>query len=115
MRIAYDAKRLFNNFTGLGNYSRTLLDGQLKNYPEDLHLLYTPKVRATEQTQPYIRRNRCRVVRPGALFPGGFWRTFGLAGRAAKDRVDLFHGLSHELPVGLVRRRIPSIPLPVSC
>lgn len=109
MRIAYDAKRLFNNFTGLGNYSRTLLDGQLKNYPEDLHLLYTPKVRATEQTQPYIRRNRCRVVRPGALFPRGFWRTFGLAGRAAKDRVDLFHGLSHELPIGLVRRRIPSV------
>ena len=64
MRIAYDAKRLFNNFTGLGNYSRTLLDGQLKNYPEDLHLLYTPKVRVTEQTQPYIRRNRCRVARP---------------------------------------------------
>ena len=26
MHIAFDAKRLFLNFTGLGNYSRTTID-----------------------------------------------------------------------------------------
>ncbi|MBK8828378.1 MAG: hypothetical protein IPO26_17225 [Saprospiraceae bacterium] len=33
--IAFDAKRLFNNFTGLGNYSRTLVRNLHQYFPEN--------------------------------------------------------------------------------
>ena len=42
MRIGFDAKRLFNNFTGLGNYSRTLIKDLIEITPYKF-FLYTPK------------------------------------------------------------------------
>ncbi len=35
MRIGFDAKRLYNNFTGLGNYSRTLAGNLHHYFPEE--------------------------------------------------------------------------------
>lgn len=43
MKIGFDAKRLFNNFTGLGNYSRTLVSGINQVAPEHELFLFTPK------------------------------------------------------------------------
>lgn len=40
---------------------------------------------------------------------GGAWRTFGLASAMKADGVQLFHGLSNEIPVGLRRVGIPSV------
>ena len=37
------------------------------------------------------------------------WRTFSLANEAQKCRLDLFHGLSHELPVGIHKKNIPTV------
>ena len=34
LRIGFDAKRLFNNFTGLGNYSRTLVHNLTEQFPD---------------------------------------------------------------------------------
>ena len=60
-RIGYDAKRLFNNFTGLGNYSRTLLRNLALYYPDDDYFLYTPKVVRTEQTQYFLDKVSLRI------------------------------------------------------
>ena len=43
MKIGFDAKRFFNNKTGLGNYSRTLLKNIFKVQPENNYILYSPK------------------------------------------------------------------------
>ena len=43
LRIGYDAKRAYQNYTGLGNYSRDLLKNIFINHPENDYLLYTPK------------------------------------------------------------------------
>ena len=48
MRIGFDAKRLFNNFTGLGNHSRTTIDILTEFYPENEYLLYTPKIKLND-------------------------------------------------------------------
>jgi len=40
MRIGYDAKRYFHNCTGLGNYSRTLVNGMMAQYPEHEYSLF---------------------------------------------------------------------------
>ena len=42
MRIGFDAKRAFFNKSGLGSYSRNLIQGLAKKYPENEYILYTP-------------------------------------------------------------------------
>lgn len=102
MRIGFDAKRLFNNFTGLGNHSRTTVDILTQFYPENEYLLYTPKIRHNDITGKYTDN----AILPHGLLRGSAWRTLGLAHAAKKDGVDIFHGLSNELPA---RLNIPSV------
>ena len=109
LRIAFDAKRLFNNFTGLGNYSRTTLDILTEEFPEDDFLLLTPKVTRNAVTAPYLDRKGCQTILPESKALGSLWRTFFQAATADSLDVDVFHGLSNELPVGLKKRNIRSV------
>jgi hypothetical protein len=52
--LAFDAKRLFNNFTGLGNYSRTLLKNLQYFYPQNEYHLFTPKITKNNETEFFI-------------------------------------------------------------
>ncbi len=106
MKIGFDAKRLFNNFTGLGNHSRTTVDILTQFYPENEYLLYTPKIKHNAVTHPYLDLSSCHTVMPHGLLRGSAWRTFGLASAVKKDCADIFHGLSNELPA---RLDIPSV------
>ena len=106
MRIGFDAKRLFNNFTGLGNHSRTTVDILTEFYPENEYLLYTPKIKLNDITEQYLSRDYCRTIQPHGVLRGSVWRTLGLASAARKDGIEIFHGLSNELPTGL---KIPSV------
>lgn len=101
MKIGFDAKRLFNNFTGLGNHSRTTIDILTEFYPENEYLLYTPKIKFNDITRQYTEKDHCQTILPHGLIKGSAWRTFGLSKEAKKDSVDVFHGLSNELPAGL--------------
>lgn len=106
MKIGFDAKRLYNNFTGLGNHSRTTIDLLTEFYPGNEYLLYTPKIKQNAVTAPFREKEGCRTILPKGIIKGGLWRTFRLADAARRDSVDVFHGLSNELPAGL---DIPSV------
>lgn len=45
MRIGFDAKRIFQNATGLGNYSRSVVKNLAEKYPENEYVLFTPNAR----------------------------------------------------------------------
>lgn len=109
MKIAFDAKRLYCNFTGLGNHSRTTLDILTQYYPDNEYLLYTPKVKHNDITDRYLNSDQLQTVMPSGLMKGGVWRTFSLAGEARKAGADIFHGLSNELPVGIEGSGVPSV------
>ncbi len=81
-RIGYDAKRYYHNNTGLGNYSRTLVQDVQRISPDIDTVLYDSKT---------------------------FERTFRLGRKAAADGCRIFHGLSNELPRDIVRAGIPSV------
>lgn len=106
MKIGFDAKRLYNNFTGLGNHSRTTLDILSEYYPDNRYILYTPSVKYNEITSHYLEMENCDTIVPKGLFRGSLWRTFFVAQDTKHDEIDLFHGLSNELPVGL---KVPSV------
>lgn len=107
-RIGYDAKRLFNNFTGLGNYSRTLLRNLADYYPDNAYLLYTPKIVSNEETRFFLNSAMYHVQLPRTRFKN-WWRTSGVKKDLQRERIDLFHGLSHEIPWGIDKIGIRTI------
>ena len=109
MKIGFDAKRLYNNFTGLGNYSRTTIDILTEYVPQHQYFLYTPKVTKNQVTLPYLQSAKCRTCLPEGTMKGSLWRSYGLAADLQRDEIDLFHGLSNEIPTGLAKRGIPSV------
>lgn len=102
MRIAYDAKRLFNNFTGLGNYSRFVVDALAGSFPQDEYWLYSPKVVPHPETAHFLQSPRFTIRRPEDGIQKAFpsvWRSFSLGSVVHRDGIGILHGLSNELPV----------------
>lgn len=108
MKIGFDAKRCFHNRTGLGNYSRQIID-MLAEVPTEFELhLYTPKL---GDAYPNIPHNVSTHV-PKGIWKGllsSLWRTSRISSCAAKDHIDVYHGLSAELPVKLKEKGISSV------
>lgn len=107
-RIGFDAKRLFNNFTGLGNYSRTLLRNLATYYPEQDYHLYTPRIIRNEQTA-YFQDSPMFSVHKPRRYQKLLWRSTRIKSALRNDKLDLYHGLSHEIPYGMPKTGIPSI------
>jgi glycosyltransferase involved in cell wall biosynthesis len=108
MNIAFEAKRAYTNGTGLGHYSRTLIRSLAEFYPEHRYLLFTPKVTDRFDTTAF---NNMEVVSPTS-FPSmmftGAWRSSWVKRDLKKREVNIYHGLSHEIPVGIRKTGIPS-------
>lgn len=109
MIVGYDAKRAFSNNTGLGNYSRTLIRAMGEHYPENRILLYTPAKTRNERMKDILALKNISVKTPSGFLRGAAWRTFGLAYDLRRDQVNVYHGLSNELPVNIHRSRIRSV------
>lgn len=97
--IAFDAKRLFHNFTGLGNYSRTLVRNLQTYFPEHEYHLFTPSINKNEETSYFLDSEKFTIHTPEKWSP--FWRTIGIASQINRLNPHIFHGLSHEIPFGL--------------
>ena len=109
MRIGFDAKRAFNNYSGLGNYSRYIISNICRFHPENECLLYTPTI-ADEDLFHEPERTSLNV--PGTWigkYSRSYWRSFRLIHWLGNDAVDIYHGLSNELPYGIHRTAIKSI------
>ena len=111
VRVGFDAVRALRNSTGLGNYARRVLRSLLVSGSNLRAELYSHRA-------PLPRY----AGLPGELgaglhLPGGpagwpgvrnVWRTFRLGRRAARDGIELYHGLTQEIPRDLPRQ-IPSV------
>ncbi len=109
LKIGYDAKRLFNNFTGLGNYSRTLLSNLSQYFPDNEYHLYTPKIQQNSRTEPFLEKGSFKIHLPENKFGKNLWRLSGMKQHWVDDGIFLFHGLSHELPIGIQGSKVKSI------
>lgn len=107
MKIGFDAKRLFNNFTGLGNYSRTLVSNLQRYYPDNQYNLYTPKVKCNEETTPFLDES-FKINKAHGLIPS-LWRSCGIVQDLKRDNIEIYHGLSHDLPFGIQYTKIRSV------
>ncbi|MEM9325224.1 MAG: glycosyltransferase family 1 protein, partial [Bacteroidota bacterium] len=107
MKIGYDAKRLFKNTTGLGNYSRTLLHNLQAHYPEHDYHLYTPAKSHLPVARPFANPPYHVVSPNGPIHP--LWRSRGVVKNLLADQIEVYHGLSHQIPAGMHSQRIKSV------
>ncbi len=111
-RIGFDALRALRNATGLGNYSRGVLRGLRAVDPAlSLHLFTTAPPRPAHASLPDELGAQLHLP-PAAWQHRGLravWRTCRLGRAAKRERLDLFHGLSHEIPRDLPGTQIPSV------
>lgn len=110
MKIGFDAKRLFNNFTGLGNYSRFVVQSLLEFEKNESLVLYSPKAKKLDHPdiRPIATASQVEVITPSGMYRWpvmtSLWRSFGIGGEHSARSLDVFHGLSQELPSGLPAR-----------
>lgn len=107
MKIGFDAKRLFCNFTGLGNYSRTLVANLAKFHPNHSYHLYSPSLKKQAKTAPFFK-TPYQSFSPKTAFKS-LWRSFSIPKQLQQDGIKLYHGLSHELPIGIQQSGIKSM------
>lgn len=104
MRIGFDAKRALHNFRGLGNYSRTLIEGLVHHFPREEYFLFSSPPKDERGFKWRERFDFLEFCPPSSYWSKcspSFWRSFLLANDIEKKKIDLYHGLSHELPMGI--------------
>ncbi len=113
LTIGYDAKRAFNNASGLGNYSRLLVESMVKYHPENSYLLFTPKIGSSWQPWQQLMQEAgvASLLPPRRLqrIFHSYWRSVGVSKQAPGKGIQIYHGLSHELPLNMAKRGIKTV------
>jgi len=109
MKIGFDAKRIYHNTSGLGNYGRDLVRILSEFYPKNNYVLYNPKPKRVKRLQS--KENILEVL-PKSKFWKKFssiWRQGPILHQLKEDSIDVYHGLTGELPNGIEKTDIKSI------
>lgn len=112
LRIGFDAKRAVANNTGLGNYSRLIVDRLAACYPGNEYILLSSVRRNSPRLSPVLEHPDVSIVYPSGLWKAApsLWRSGrGIINAARSRGVQLFHGLAGELPVGINRSGMTSV------
>jgi glycosyltransferase involved in cell wall biosynthesis len=111
LTIGLDAKRIVRNGTGLGSYGRTLANDLASIGGFDLRLYAPDKGRDDLRQQVPERENLHFCYPPDGKTAIGkaIWRSWGVTRQLRRDGVQVYHGLSGELPIGISRSGIRSV------
>ena len=107
MIIGFEAKRVFQNASGLGNYSRNTINLLAKFYPENKYKLFAPKL-----TSLYSLPEQAEVILPQSVifkFLRSYWRLNVVSKLLKINKIDIYHGLSHVIPYKIEKTGIPSV------
>lgn len=99
MRIGFDAKRAFLNNTGLGNYSRTIISGLCETFPTDDFFAFTPKSKQGAFLEQLQAHPNLLIQDASHTTFKSLWRSWGIIEDIQKLKLDVYHGLSNELPL----------------
>lgn len=109
MNIGFDAKRIFHNSRGLGNYGRDLVRILNEYFPNNQFYLYNPKPKRVNRFQ--FTNQTFEILPKSSLwkFFSSIWRQGPILKQLKTDKIELFHGLSGEIPRGIKRANIKSV------
>ncbi|MDR1180544.1 MAG: glycosyltransferase family 4 protein [Bacteroidales bacterium] len=95
MRIGFDAKRIFFNHSGLGNYGRNIFSALCNSCPDNDYFLFTP-----HENGNLFSIEHTRIITPQGFYAffSSLWKYRHIGHDARKYNLDIYHGLSNELP-----------------
>lgn len=106
MNIGFDAKRAFLNNSGLGNYSRTLIKSMAHYYPKNKYELFTTKSEKCAFTKIAADIPSVSITEPESFLDKKFrarWRSYGITNLLKEKEIEVYHGLSNELPFNIAK------------
>lgn len=108
MRIGFDAKRAFFNTSGLGNYSREVIRSLSHYYPDEQYILYAPSCKDKVKFDVSVN---VKTSTPGKWHKAfkSYWRSFLMTQQLKDETIELYHGLSAELPKNIEKTNICSV------
>ena len=108
MNIGFDAKRAYHNGTGLGHYSRTLIRSLAEYFPANDYYLFNPK--ATDLFK-IDGKNIHEVLPSNILYKtlSSVWRSKWVTNDLEKSGIEIYHGLSNEIPIDIDKTGIRSV------
>lgn len=109
MKIGFDAKRIFHNTSGLGNYGRDLVRILSKFYPNNTYVLYNPKPKRVHRLKS--KENILEVLPEKKIWKklSSIWRQGPILHQIKTDNIEIYHGLTGELPKGIEKTKIKTI------
>ena len=108
--IAFDAKRIVSNATGLGSYGRTLVNDLTALDASVQWRLYAPSAGRDDLRGQIVPRPNLAFAYPrSSVWMKALWRSHGIVSDLLRDGVQVYHGLSGELPLGIRRSGVKSV------
>lgn len=113
MTIGYDAKSIVGDVAGIGNYARTLVNDIEKVVkPTTMLYLYAP-----DRGNSALRRQITENQHMQYIYLKGYngaiarcmWHMKGIVKDLVRDGVNIYHGLSGELPMGIKEAGIKTV------
>ena len=99
MKVGIDAKRAYQNKSGLGNYSRDVILSLIKEEEIDIHL-FTSEFKKEIFSVP----GKIKLHVPKIKLLKNYWRLYGLKKIIKNENIEIFHGLSNEIPFGIHKK-----------
>lgn len=109
MIIGFDGKRAVSNMTGLGNYSRLVIESLAREMDDPRLLVYAPRRKENPRISRLMEMPGVEWRLPEGVIKGSLWRTFGVTRDIMADGISVYHGLSNELPLNIRKSGIPSV------
>lgn len=109
MKLGFDAKRIFHNTTGLGNYSRDLVRILSVYYGENIFYLYNPKQKKVDRLEVSKKMREVLPQKKVWKYFSSIWRQGPILDQLKEDEIEIYHGLSGELPKGIEKTNITSV------
>lgn len=101
MNIGFDAKRVFFNRSGLGNYSRSTVQLLSRFVGEHKYTLFAAK---KGNLVDFEVPDGIETVYPDKLLwrkLSSLWRSYRMSAEIKQKKIDIYHGLSNELPADI--------------
>lgn len=111
MIVGFDGKRAVANFTGLGNYSRFVIGALNKKFQNATYKIFAPKRKENKEFSDLLKKNTIDLYpqsKFAKLMPS-VWRSKLILKDLKRENIDIFHGLSGELPFGISKIGIKSV------
>ena len=109
MIIGYDGKRAFQNKTGLGNYSRSLVSIVASYFAQYRYILFAPKQTSLFDISTAANFSTITPKKPFYKKFPSLWRRAGMVKDIVDAGVNIYHGLSNELPLGIEKTPVKTV------